>query len=612
MHHRYDAMASLVLLLFAAFIAIDSPTLASDIYYAHPAPENRHGELIAKDDTPVGFPYFLSSFSGLTIDNDVDKAGEVRKLDLVRRVPDGATVLRNNHVQTREILMGEIQHAHFTLDSNGGNNVNDTSSSLNNNTSKRAITPVYLSLTICSKPILNESIADTALPLPQLAVYVSTSGSLQDPGPHHGNDTDQAVYRSEEGYMSTNVSSESNVYIGVVAPEAGNFSGSYSYQIAASTDGLFHNIDEKTALLHISDSGSDTALLTTVSPADQMLTQDQLKDWRNRTAIYTMFVNNANNTAIAGISRSYCALEQHSQAAEGDNIQTSMTTRDKVDNGLQEQFYVTGLNRSSSYIAVLAMPGNSSNSGNSVGGGGKLWQPKPFSTKTSKLPTCRSHILLNYSADLYSDGNCAVVYGLEFCSDVAYAVPSHPSLNISEIRSKYDNYAEELYTNFNYSLQQIQCNTSNETIFSMAVNCTVCASAYKNWLCAVTIPQCDDFSSTTKDPNFMMRNTGQAFPNGTHISNITLRDDPMRNRSRNPNLIDKQIQPGPYNEYLPHLNTCHELVRSCPMALGFQCPKGELLQYSYQVSSGWELHIPSSLRILTIGSAFASGMLWLF
>jgi hypothetical protein len=612
MHHRHDAMASFVFLLFAALIAIASPTIATEIHHALPAPENRHGKLVAKDDTPVNFPYLLSSFSGLLIDDDVDKMGEARGLDLVRRVPDGATVLRNNHVQTREILMGEIQHAHFTVDSNGDNNVNDTSNNPNNNTSKRAITPVYLSLTICSKPIVNESIADTALPLPQLAVYVSTSGALQDPGPHHGNDTDQVIHRSEEGYMSTNVSSESNVYIGVVAPEAGNFSGSYSYQIAASTDGLFHSIDENTALLHLSDSGSDTALLTTVSPVHQMLTQDQLKDWRNRTAVYTMFVNNANNTAVAGISRSYCALEQHSQVAEGDNLQTSMTTRGNVDNGLQEQFYVTGLNRSSSYIAVLAMPGNSSNSGNSVGGGGKLWQPKPFSTKTSKLATPRSHIIMNYSADLCSDDNCAVVYDLDFCSDVAYAVPSHPSMNLSEIRSKYDKYAEELYTNFNYSLQQIQCNTSNETIFSMAVNCTVCASAYKNWLCAVTIPQCDDFSSTNNQSNVMMRNTGQAFPNGTHISNLTLRDDPIRNRSRNPNLIDKQIQPGPYNEILPHLNKCHDLVRSCPMALGFQCPKGELLQYSYQINAGLGLDIPSSLGILTIGSAVASGMLWLF
>ncbi|KAJ0423401.1 stretch-activated Ca2+-permeable channel component-domain-containing protein [Aspergillus carlsbadensis] len=514
--------------------------------------------VVVINDTPVGFPYLLSSFSGLLIDDGVDKAREARGLDLVRRVPDGATVLRNNHVQTREILMGEIQHAHFTVESNGGNDVNDTSKSLDNSTSKRAITPVYLSLTICSKPILNESIADTTLPLPQLAVYVSTSESLQDPGPHHGNGTDQAIYRSEEGYMSTNVSSESNVYIGVVAPKAGNFSGSYSYQIAASTDGLFHSIDEKTALLHPVGSGSDTALLTTVSPADHILTEDQLKDWRNRTTVYTMFVNSANNPAVAGISRSYCALKQHSQVAEGDNIQTSMTTRGEVDNGLQEQFYVTGLNRSSSYVAVLAIPGNSSNSGHSVGGGGKLWQPKPFSTKTN--------------------GNCAVVYDLDFCSDVAYAVPSHPSMNLSAIRSKYDKYAEELYTNFNYSLQQIQCNTSNETIFSMAVNCTVCASAYKKWLCAVALPQCEDFSSTDNQSKVIMRNTGQAFPNGTHISNITLRDDPIRNRSRNSNFIDKQIQPGPYNEILPPLNTCHELVRSCPMALGFQCPKGDLLQ----------------------------------
>ncbi|KAL2809468.1 stretch-activated Ca2+-permeable channel component-domain-containing protein [Aspergillus granulosus] len=517
------------------------------------------------NDTPVGFPYLLSSFSGLLLDHDVDERGEARGLDLVRRAPEGATALRNNHVETKEILMGEIQHAHFSVGSNGSNSTNSTSGGTNNSTSKRTETAVYLSLTICSKPILNESITDTTQPLPQLDIYISTSESLQDPGPHHENNRNQMIYYSEEGYMSRTVSSESDVYIGIVAPKAGNYSGSYSYQIAASTDGLFHSIDDQTAILHFVDSGSDAALFNTVDAAKHMLTPDQLKDWQNGTAVYTMFINNANNTAIAGISRSYCALERHSQIADGANLETSMTTRGRVDDGLQEQFYVTGLNRSSSYVAVLAMPGNSSNSGNSVGGGGKLWKPKTFTTKT--------------------DGNCAVVYDLEFCSDIAYAVPSNASMNLSEIRSKYDQYAEELYTNFNYSLQQIQCNTSNETIFSMAVNCDACASAYKEWLCAVTIPHCDDFSSTANTSAIMDRNTGQAFPNGTFITNTTLRDDPIRNRSRNINLIDKEIRPGPYKEILPNLSICHNLVRNCPMALGFQCPKGQWLQYSYTIST---------------------------
>ncbi|KAL3458012.1 stretch-activated Ca2+-permeable channel component-domain-containing protein [Aspergillus heterothallicus] len=525
------------------------------------------------DNAPVGFPYILGAFNGLAIDQDVVEKAKARGLDVVRRAPNGATTLRNNHVETREILMGEIQHAQFSITSN--ESVTATSGTTSNSTSKRATSAIYISLTICSKPILNESITDTTQVLPQLDVYISTSESLQDPGPHHENGSDQEIYHSEEGYMSRIVSSESNVYVGVVAPDAGNYSGSYSYQIAASTDGLFHSVDDQAPTLHFVDSGSDTALFNTVNAAKDMLTKDQLESWQNGTA-FTMFINNVNNTAISGMSRSYCALEQHSQVTRGDNLQTSITTRGRVDDGLQEQFYVTGLNRSSSYVAVLAIPGNSTNSGDSVGGGGKLLNPKLFSTKT--------------------DGNCAVIYDLEFCSDIAYAVPSNPSMNLSEIRSKYDKYAEELYTNFNYSLQQIQCNTSNESIFSMAVDCAACAASYKTWLCAVTIPQCDDFSSTSNTSAVVDRNTGQTFPNGTYITDTTLRNDPARNHSRNPNLIDKVIQPGPYKEVLPNLSICHDLTRDCPMALGFQCPKGAWIQYSYSLNGGTGLSTYLSLN----------------
>jgi hypothetical protein len=346
-----------------------------------------HGHLIARDDIPSEFPY-LSSFNGLLIDNAEDDLGQARGLDLVSRAPDKAYPLRNNRFETREILMGEIQYCSFSHDSAANNSVNNASDNQSNRTSKRAATTVYLSLTICSKPVLNESISGIARELPQLAVYVSNSSSLQDPGPHQ-NDADQTIYHSVEGYMSATMSTESDIYIGIVAPEGGEFSGSYSYQMAASTDDFFHRVDDQATLMSFVDSGSDTALLTTVSPADQLLTEEQLSLWKNNTGVYTIFVNNANSTAVSGLSRSYCALERHSQAGNGHNVQASMSTREREDNGLQEQFYVTGLNRSSTYVSVLAT-GNSTGSGNGVvGGGGKVWKPKNFTTKAGK---CLSRI----------------------------------------------------------------------------------------------------------------------------------------------------------------------------------------------------------------------------
>lgn len=116
-------------------------------------------------------------------------------------------------------------------------------------------------------------------------------------------------------------------------------------------------------------------------------------------------------------------------------------------------------------------------------------------------------------------------------------------------------------------------------MFSLAVTCDDCAMAYKEWLCAVTIPRCSDFSSDR--PYLRARNAGQQFINGSSISpSSPLRQNPATNRSRNP-LIDNEIKPGPYKEILPCLDVCHTLVKKCPAALGFGCPEGTLMNMSY-------------------------------
>ncbi|KAL2823988.1 stretch-activated Ca2+-permeable channel component-domain-containing protein [Aspergillus cavernicola] len=580
----FGATASLSFLVSTLFLAAISPALATVADYTSLTPDKSHSHLIAKDDTSSGFPFFLGSFNGLLIDDEGQETGETRGLDLVSRAPEGASLLENNHFHANDILMGEIQYFHFPKGSMGSNGANTTTDNQNNSASKRATTTVYLSLTICSKPILNESISDTRRDLPQLAVYVSISDSLQEPGPDKNN-RGQTVHHSEEGYMNATMSTEGNIYIGVVAPNSGDYSGSYSYQIAASTDALFH-AHEQTPMAVFVDSGSEAALFT----MGGVLTAEQLQRWeRNNTSVFTMFVNNANSTATAGLSRSYCALERYSESTMGDNIETSLS-RTKPDDRPKEQFYITGLNGSSTYVGVLAMTGNSSDSGNGiVGGGGKIYRPQNFTTK--------------------ADGNCAVIYDLDFCSDIAYAVPSNPSMNLSTLRSNYDNYTANLYKNFNYSLQQIQCNTSNETIFSMAVNCDDCATAYKNWLCAVTIPHCDDFSMTSNSTAVMVRNAAQQFPNGTKVTNKTLTENPMTNRPRNSGLIDDIIQPGPYMEILPRVQICHDLVRTCPMTLGFQCPRGKWLPYSYDTSAALSLRFPTASVVAAVSIC---GLFWLF
>ncbi|KAE8382114.1 stretch-activated Ca2+-permeable channel component-domain-containing protein [Aspergillus bertholletiae] len=525
----------------------DLTTLASDI----------HSNLTINDGDSH-FPFPLGSYNGLVIEDDVDGVEDLRGLDLIRRAPAGVSSLGNNQYQKGQVKLGEIQWWYFSKNSVNGQNTNKTSERPTSDKAKRLET-VFISLTACSKPSSNKTDSDSARDLPHLEVFISTSESLQKPGPGKER-SNQTTYVVEEGYMGTAVEAEGDVYIGVAAHNSTEYSGFYSYELAASVDAFFHSLAEDPAFLYFVDSDTHSALFTTGNLTEAEQGSQNHKNWMGMAPPYTIFANNINDATISGLRYSTCALDQLAQIGKGDsNIKASMTSRGP-GNRPKEQLYVTGLNQSSTYQGILALNNNSTGSRNGViGGGGKIWKPITFSTK--------------------ADGNCALLYNLPFCNDVAYAVPSNPTFNLDSLRSIYDDNAAALYKNFSYSLEQIQCNATNETRFSLAVGCDDCAKAYKQWLCAVTIPRCEDFSRTSTF--LQVRNAGQEFINGTSFSgNHALRLDPSTNRSRN-SLIDQEIRPGPYKEILPCEDTCYHLVKSCPAALTFSCPQGRWLTSTY-------------------------------
>ena len=185
---------------------------------------------------------------------------------------------------------------------------------------------------------------------------------------------------------------------------------------------------------------------------------------------------------------------------------------------------------------------------------------------------------------IYPDGNCAVIYGLEFCSDVNYAVPGNPSKfsTSKDLAKFYDDQAKESYDNFDKALQQIPCEIANTGQFSLARTCDDCAKAYKSWLCTTMIPRCQDYSRS--DPWLQPRNIAQAFPNGSMSAPELLGMDTgalaslSLNSSRNPK-IDEMVQPGPYKEILPCQDLCYNLVQSCPAAMGFSCPRPGMMGF---------------------------------
>lgn len=180
--------------------------------------------------------------------------------------------------------------------------------------------------------------------------------------------------------------------------------------------------------------------------------------------------------------------------------------------------------------------------------------------------------------------NCALLFNMTFCTSVAYAAPANPQKhNTTELSQNYDNYAQSLYQNFTNSLQQIPCDTTSSAQYSLARNCNDCDVAYKEWLCAVTIPRCADISNTATylQPRALNQPPiNSSYPTAT-VSDKAFSTKLAFNSSRNP-MIDTVIQPGPYKELLPCKDLCYNLVRSCPAALQFACPlEGYGLSFSY-------------------------------
>ena len=416
-------------------------------------------------------------------------------------------------------------------------------------------TTLYVTLSMCNQPTPASSNPNGAPP--PLQLYISTKTSNPNANNH------EVAVPVNGGLGSYNVTTSTDVYFGIVAPsKSSGFKGMYSYELTASTDKPYTSYIEDTGMVLV-DSDTNSALLSSNSS--------------DNSTSFGIFVHDQQDPAVWGLNYSFCGLQNHAQIK--GNINGSATG--DVDTGMmplslgkpQQHFYVKTLNGSTAYYGMKVIVGDSGKSGTGVpGGGGTVYKTVKFTTK--------------------SDNNCAVIFNLSFCSDVAYAVPSnlHTQPNLTTLSSLYDAYAENLYQNFSKSLQQVACETTFSAQYSLARNCTDCSKAYKTWLCAVTIPRCDDYSN---DALYLQpRAVGQNYPNGSAATDLA---DPAfsvsnktalyTNSSRNP-MIDLQIQPGPYKEILPCADICYEVVRSCPASLNFACPlKGHGLNYTYGFNS---------------------------
>jgi calcium channel MID1 len=193
-----------------------------------------------------------------------------------------------------------------------------------------------------------------------------------------------------------------------------------------------------------------------------------------------------------------------------------------------------------------------------------------------------------------------VISNLTFCDQTAYSVPGNENKysgdKIEDLKRFYDEYAEQMYGNFSKAMMQVQCDTANTSKYSLAKTCDDCKTAYKNWVCSVAIPRCEDFGK--QDTFLQMRNIMASFPDGSQV------DPGIRERygttiafnsSRLPR-IDLEIDPGPYKEVLPCEDLCYNIVQSCPAALGLGCPQPGMI--GFETSYGRrQMNIDSSSNV---------------
>lgn len=363
---------------------------------------------------------------------------------------------------------------------------------------------IYVTLSTCSAPAAPGDGNN-------LQVFYSTSAANSQPGPASIQDA-KSVTASLGYALATVPITSSDLWIGVAAPST--IPGAYGFQLGVSTSEFLHQVSNEQGIF-LDDTDSTSALMHTLT-------------YSSPTPNFQLYLT---QSSIPGsLTNSVCAITTLN-VVNASNAAVGETTR-LGNNSIQYNY--ENLAQSTTYAAYLVKVAGSTPISSTAGGAAVLYPVMQFTTKTF--------------------ANCRLVFNLQFCSQVAYSVPAPVTANNSFVQSTYDSAAQQLYQNFSLTLSNFNCNSSQ---YSLVRGCDDCANAYKDWLCAVSIPRCTDVNSQDLG---VIRSPGQ---------------------SRNP-IIDSILQPDVYKEVLPCVGLCYNMVQSCPPLFAFSCPLPNTLTESYQ------------------------------
>lgn len=226
---------------------------------------------------------------------------------------------------------------------------------------------IYLSANTCLQPTLKAGSKSSKVP--QLMLFVSNGTTAACPQVSSGPNGDEAkgftAYTFTEGAVTVRSNATTDVYIGVYAPKIADGSdGPYNYEIAASSSEFFHRYQDaklESELLWM-DSDSTSALLVTQNLASDVTESRRIM---GQDPPYQLYVSPQDSPRLDGLHHSACGLQMNAPTKPGTSanaknaglIKTNITLRGR--GGLpKQQFYVVGLNATTTYSGMLVRPAN--------------------------------------------------------------------------------------------------------------------------------------------------------------------------------------------------------------------------------------------------------------
>ncbi|GAA6037700.1 hypothetical protein JCM8097_002295 [Rhodosporidiobolus ruineniae] len=469
-------------------------------------------------------------------------------------------------------------------------NLSDAASahfSLPTSSSSSSLSGLSISLSLCAPPdnlLSTLNALPTALPT---ALYISTSSSLPSPGPGDSSPDSSAGGSAalSFGYAAYSLSDDEaaqadGVWIGVFAPSGADLlrqakdedddadesvSGSWTFELDVRAAGTEDWVLAEEVGLRVEDSDRSAVLLSTPSFADANETAPSAPGW-------VPLVVETQEGAYE-LSRSRCFVQRmRAGAVRAEEVKTSTTARG-YGGGTRSQFEVQGLEAGRNYTAWLVQ-----NSTLAAGGGNetKVWDPVFFQTKTSD--------------------SCRLVYDLDFCPSVAYSVPAPPSLSTADLISYFNASLSPSLSAFARTLTTFPCDVPSMGQYSVVSTCADCYAAYRDFVCATTMPRCTDapanatLNDTTTTAGSESGLATWAIPEEPQTALV--RTDPFASRtpafgpanlsSTFPSLFNASFplspsnalaaSPFPYAELPPCTDVCDLVQARCPPFLAWTCP----------------------------------------